>query len=131
MRKGMNRKKSFVLSKNDKKAAQLFAKLGMPKNLAKTVVYLSHVDECYNADIEQATNLKQPEVSTAMRELWRRKWTKKRVLKKKNGKGRPLNVYSPTSQLSEILKDFEQEKLKEVEEIKSDISELKNLIENR
>ena len=126
----MNRKKSFVLSKNDKRAAQLFAKLGMPKNLAKTVMYLSHVDECYNADIEQATNLKQPEVSIATRELWRRKWTKKRILKK-NGKGRPLNVYSPTSQLSEILKDFEQEKLKEVEEIKSDISELKNLIENR
>ncbi len=127
----MNQKKSFALSKNDKRAAQLFAKLGMPKNLAKTVIYLSHVDECYNADIEQATDLKQPEVSIATRELQRREWTKKKRVPKKNGKGRPLNVYSPTSQLSEILKDFEQEKLKEVEEIKSDISELKNLIENR
>ena len=126
----MNRKKSFVLTKNDKKAAQLFTELGMPRNLAKTLMYLSHVDECYSVDIEHGANLRQPEVSVVMRELRRRKWVKKHALKKK-GKGRPLNAYKPTTRLSEILKDFEQEKLKEIEGIKGDISELKNLIESR
>jgi predicted transcriptional regulator len=126
----MNRKKSFVLTKNDRKAARLFAELGMSKNLAKTLMYLSHVDECYSADIEQGANLRQPEVSLVMQELRRRKWVKKQVLKKK-GKGRPRNVYKTTTHLSEILNDFEQEKLEEVEGIKGDISELKNLIESR
>ena len=126
----MNRKKSFVLTKNDRKAARLFAELGMSKNLAKTLMYLSHVDKCYSADIEQGANLRQPEVSLVMQELRRKKWIKKRPLKKK-GKGRPRNVYKTTTHLSEILNDFEQEKLEEVEGIKDDISELKNLIESR
>jgi len=126
----MNRKKSFVLTKNDRKAARLFTELGMSKNLAKTLMYLSHVDECYSADIEQGANLRQPEVSLVMQELRRRKWVKKRFLKKK-GKGRPRNVYKTTTHLSEILNDFEQEKLEEVEGIKGGISELKNLIGSR
>jgi len=37
----------------------------------------------------------------------------------------------PTKNLSEIMNVFEQEKLKEVETIKNDISELKNLIKSR
>jgi len=122
--------KQIVLDKTDKKAVKLFRELGMPKNIAGTLMYLSHVDECYSVDIEHGTNLRQPEVSVAMRELKRRKWVKKRDLNKK-GKGRPVHIYTPTKNLSEIWKAFEQEKLKEVETIKNDISELKNLIERR
>ena len=123
----MNRKKLFILTKNDKKAAHLFTELGMPKNLAKTLMYLSHVDECYSTDIEQGTNLRQPEVSLAMQELRRRGWAKKRDVKKK-GKGRPVHLYKLTSGLPKILKSFEQEKMKEVENIKQDLGQLQNLI---
>jgi len=45
--------------------------------------------------------------------------------------GRPVHIYKPTTHLSEILNAFEQEKLKEVESFKKDISELKNLIKSR
>ena len=124
------RKKIFVLSKKDEKAVKLFAELGMPRNLAKTLMYLSHVDECYSSDIERGADLRQPEVSIAMRELRHRGWVKKRDLKKK-GKGRPLHVYTPATELKEILKSFEQEKLKEVETVENDISELKDLIEKQ
>lgn len=100
----------------------------MPKNLAKTLMYISQVDECRSADVEQAADLRQPEVCIAMQELHRRGWVKKRDLK---GKGRPVHIYKPTTHLSEILKVFEQKKLKEVESVKKDISELKNLMLNR
>ena len=126
----MKRKKSFVLSKDDKRAAQLFKELGMPKNIAKTLMYISHVDECYSADIEQGANLRQPEVSMVMRELRLKRWIKERTLKKK-GKGRPRNIYKMATDLPHIMKDFEKEKLKKVEDIKSGISELKDLIGNR
>ena len=102
----------------------------MPKNLAKTLMYLSHIDECYSSDIERGVDLRQPEVSVIMRELRRRGWVKKRELKKK-GKGRPVHVYKPTTHLSDIFKNFKQEKLKEVETVENDILELKNLIESR
>jgi predicted transcriptional regulator len=126
----MKRKKSLVLDEKDDKAVQLFAELGMPKNLAKTLMYISQVNECRSADVEQVADLRQPEVCIAMQELHRRGWVKKRDLKGK-GKGRPIHIYRSTTHLSEILKAFEQEKLKEVESVKKDISELKNLIESR
>ena len=126
----MKRKNSLVLDENDDKAVQLFVGLGMPKNIAKTLLYISQFDECKCADVEQGADMRQPEVSIAMQEIWRRGWVKKRDLKGK-GKGRPLHIYKPTMHLSEILKVFEQEKLKEVESVNKDISELKNLIESR
>ena len=126
----MKQKNVYTLDKDDDKAVQLFVKLGMPKNLAKTLLYISQFDECKCADIEQATDMRQPEVSIAMQELHRRGWVKKRDLKKK-GKGRPVHIYKPTVHLSEILKSFEKEKFKEVERIKNDISVLRNIIQNK
>jgi len=126
----IKRKNLFVLDEKDDKAVQLFTELGMPKNLAKTLIYISQFDECKSAAVEQGTDLRQPEVSIAMQELQRRGWVKKRDLKGK-GKGRPVHIYRPTTHLSEVLKVFEQEKLKEVESVKKDISELKNIIESR
>jgi predicted transcriptional regulator len=123
----MKRKRSFVLDEKDIKAVQLFADLGMPKNLAKTLLYISQVDECRSADVEQGADLRQPEVSVAMQELRRRGWAKKRDVKKK-GKGRPVHLYRLTLDLPEILKSFEKEKMKEVENIKHDLEQLNALI---
>jgi len=126
----MKQKNVYMLDKEDDKAVQLFVKLGMPKNLAKTLIYISQFDECQCADVEQGVDLRQPEVSIAMQELLRRGWVKKRDLNKK-GRGRPVHIYKSTMHLSEILKAFEQEKLKEVESVKREISELKNIIGSR
>jgi len=126
----MKRINSLVLDENDDKAVQLFVGLGMPKNLAKTLMYVSQVDECKSANVEQAADLRQPEVSIAMQEMRRRGWAKKRDVKKK-GKGRLTHVYKLVINLPEILKSFEQEKLKEVENVKKDISELKSMIKSR
>ena len=126
----MKQKNVYTFDKEDDKVVQLFIKLGMPKNLAKTLLCLSQFDECKCADVEQGADLRQPEVSIAMQELRRRGWVKRRDLKKK-GKGRPVHIYKPTTHLSEILNTFEQEKLKEVESLKKDLLELKNIMLSR
>ena len=126
----MKQKNVYKLDNDEGEAIQLFVHLGMPKNLAKTLLYISQFDECKSADVEKGADLRQPEVSIAMQELRRRGWIKKQDLKKK-GKGRPVHIYKPTTQLSEILNIFEQEKLKEVETVKNDISALKNIIQNK
>jgi predicted transcriptional regulator len=129
-RKKMKRKNMLVLDEKDEKAVEIFKELGMPKNLAKTLLYINQVDEFRSADVEQAADMRQPEVCIAIKELRRRGWVTKRDLKKE-GKGRPIHIYTSTQKLSEILTDFEQKKLEEVETIKNDITELKNLINNR
>jgi len=108
----------------------LFVHLGMPKNLAKTLLYISQVNECKCADVEQGTNMRQPEVSIAMQELRRKGWIKKQDEKKK-GKGRPVHIYKTTTNLSQILTAFEQEKLKEVENVKNDLSTLRHIIQGK
>lgn len=123
----MKRKRSFVLDEKDDKAVELFSELGMPKNLAKTLMYISQVEECRSADVEQGADLRQPEVSVAMQELRRRGWAKKRDLKKE-GKGRPVHIYKLTKPLPQILKSFEDEKMKQVDTIKSDLSELQGIV---
>ena len=124
----MKKTEMYTFDQNDKKIIQLFTELGMPKNLAKTIMFISQVDECKSADIEQGANLRQPEVSIAMQELHRQGWIKKRDIKKK-GKGRPVHIYSLTTTLGEILKSFEQEKHQRIEAIKKDLSELKDTID--
>ena len=120
-------KEVICLDEKDDKAVELFADLGMPKNLAKTLMYISQVEECKSSEVEQGADLRQPEVSVAMQELRRRGWAKKRDVKKK-GKGRPVHIYKLTKPLPEILHSFEEEKLKQVETIKSDLDDLQKLI---
>ncbi len=123
----MKRKRSFVLDEKDDKAVKLFSDLGMPKNLAKTLMYISQVAECKSADVEQGADLRQPEVSVAMQEMRRRGWAKKRDLKKK-GKGRPVHLYKLTKPLPAILQNFEKDKMKQVDTIKKDLDQLHSLI---
>ena len=126
----MKTRVNLALDKEDEEIIRLFTEIGMPKNLSKALMYISQVDECSSTDVEKGTNLRQPEVSLAMQELRRRGWVKRRELKKK-GKGRPVHIYKSTVELSEIVKTIEQEKLKELEDAKNDITELKNIILSR
>ena len=99
----------------------------MPKNIAKTLMYICQVDECKSTDIEQAADLRQPEVSVAMQDLRKRGWVEKHDLKKQ-GKGRPIHLYSPTVTLDNILNSFEEEKLAEINNIRMNITELRESI---
>jgi len=126
----MKTRVNLALDKEDEEIIRLFTEIGMPRVLSKALMYISQVDECSSTDVERGTNLRQPEVSLAMQELRRRGWVKKRELKKK-GKGRPVHIYKSTVELSEIVKTIEQEKLKELEDAKNDITELKNILLSR
>jgi len=127
----LRRRESFVLDKDDEKVVNLFFELGMPKNQSKTLMYISQFDECKSADVERGADLRQPEVSVAINELRKKGWIKRRIKKKENERGRPIHLYSSAKTMSEIIKSFEQEKLTEIETVKSDISELKNLLDSR
>jgi predicted transcriptional regulator len=123
----MVKNNNYKLSSKDEKVVKIFSELGMPRNLAKTLMYISQVNECRSAEIERNARLRQPEVSVAMQELQRRGWIKKRDLKKK-GKGRPVHLYKLNAPITQIVKSFEDEKIKEINTIKKDLDQLKALI---
>ncbi|UCD13096.1 MAG: ArsR family transcriptional regulator [Thermoplasmatales archaeon] len=123
----MEQKKVYRLNKDDNTAIQLFIKLGMSTNVAKTLIYISQVGECSSSDIEHGANMYQPGVSEALQELRKRGCVKRQNFKKKR-RGRPVCVYKYMADLSEILKVFEQKKLQELESAKRDVSKLKSYI---
>jgi predicted transcriptional regulator len=47
----MKQKDIYMFDDDDDRAIQLFVKLGMPKNLAKTLLYISQFNECFFINI--------------------------------------------------------------------------------
>jgi predicted transcriptional regulator len=119
----------YRFNPQDEKIIKVFAGLGMQKNIAKTLMYISQVEECRSAEIEHGANLRQPEVSVAMKILQKKGWVARRDLKKK-GKGRPVHLYKLTSPIDKIVHTFEKEKMKEINNTKNDLEQLKNLIDS-
>ncbi|MDG6219003.1 MAG: ArsR family transcriptional regulator [Candidatus Thermoplasmatota archaeon] len=120
----------YKLTPRDQEAVDIFTDLGLPKNLAKTLLYVSQVEECRSSDIERGAGLRQPEVSIAMQELSDRGWVVKRN-QRKEGKGRPIYIYKLISPLPSIMKHIEEKKSQEINSIKKDLRELKSLLEKR
>jgi predicted transcriptional regulator len=119
-----------TLDTRDNKIIDVFNDLGVPKNLAKTLMYISKVEECRSSEIEHGANLRQPEVSVAMQQLTDMGWISKRN-RKKEGKGRPIYLYKMETTLEDVIDHYEQEKLDQINTIKKDLKELKELIDSR
>jgi predicted transcriptional regulator len=122
--------KSIVRQKFDEKdeaIADLLTSLGLSRPIAKTLSYLKDLKEATAVELERVTGLHQPEVSIAMKELRERDWIRERE-EKKPGKGRPFKIYSLKLEFKEIIAYFEKQKMKEFNEIQSNIKLLKNSI---
>jgi len=115
------------LTEKDEKIVKLLAETGLNKNIAKVIVFLSKAGEAISRDIERAANLRQPEVSLAMKELKEWGWVKERELKKK-GKGRPLKSYKLTMDLKEIARELIEKKREVIKRIEKDLEELEKLV---
>ncbi|MEM0203148.1 MAG: ArsR family transcriptional regulator [Archaeoglobaceae archaeon] len=115
------------LTESDEKVINLLTEAGLNRNIARVVVFLSKAGEAVSRDIERAANLRQPEVSLAMKELKEWGWVKERELKKK-GKGRPLKSYKMTKELREIVQELVQKKREEIKKIERDLDELESMV---
>lgn len=113
------------LSRRDETLVDLLIETGIPKNLAKTLVFLSKREETTSVEIEKATGLRQPEVSIAMQDLRRRRWVEKRDLKKE-GKGRPVHAYRLSLAWSEILTQVDREEQAKIERVDANRKKLKS-----
>jgi predicted transcriptional regulator len=99
----------------------------MNRPVALTLACLSCGDEITSREIEKNSNLRQPEVSIAMRYLNDSNWVEIREEKKTKGKGRPVKLYRLTTPLDEIVQSIEQRILLESSYVFSNIEKLKRL----
>jgi predicted transcriptional regulator len=106
--------------------ASILMKIGLKRNVAKVLTYLAGVEEATSREIETGSDLRQPEVSIAMREIRKLDWISERD-EKNPGKGRPYRIYRLNKSLPEIIGYLEGEKARESEMIMRQIEKLKAL----
>ncbi len=96
----------------EEELAELLMGIGIKRNVSKVLVYLASIDEATSRDIERGTDLRQPEVSIAMRYLKEVNWIETRESKSES-KGRPVKIYTLSLPITDIMDTIEKEKKKE------------------
>lgn len=104
----MNSPNYSTFTEREEEIVDILARLGIKKNIAKVVVYLSGVTEATSRMIERVTDLRQPEVSNTMRYLKENNWIEVRE-KKSESKGRPVKIYRLSKPINEITDKIEGE----------------------
>lgn len=102
--------------------------LNVPRTEAICIACLVCGGEMSSQNIEQASGLRQPEVSIAMRPLKEREWIEERSEKKNNDKGRPVKYYKLIVSFEHIVGVFEGNVLKRNREVAEALEQLKDLI---
>jgi predicted transcriptional regulator len=111
----------------DEKIAEALISLGMNKNVAIALTFLQNMNVATSIDFEQSTNLRQPEVSIAMKILKEYDWITEREEKKRIGKGRPTKVFSLKVGFNDIVNHLEKQQKKTLEEARANVERLKEL----
>ncbi|WP_406656958.1 transcriptional regulator [Methanolobus sp. ZRKC2] len=123
----MREKRPRNMSEKEYEIVELLRKLDMNRPVALTLASLSCGDEITSRDIEYISNLRQPEVSIAMRYLKENDWVEIREEKKTEGKGRPVKLYRLITPLEEIVRSIEQRVILESRSVLENIEKLKRL----
>ncbi|MBN2109779.1 MAG: transcriptional regulator [Methanosarcinaceae archaeon] len=123
----MREKKPHNMSKKEYEIVELLRKLDMNRPVALTLASLSGGEEITSRDIEYISNLRQPEVSIAMRYLKDNGWVEIREEKKTEGKGRPVKLYRLITPLEEIVQTIEKKVILESRSVLENIEKLKRL----
>lgn len=110
-----------VLDDTDEESVRILMDLGLKRNVARTLMYLANADDVTSRSIELGSDLRQPEVSIAMRKLREERWVVVRDIKRE-GKGRPLKSYKLSVPIEDIITSLEemkrQQAAKDIENIK-------------
>jgi predicted transcriptional regulator len=122
----MRRTSIKVLDEKDLEFIDALRNLNVPRNVAALITYLADANEATSREIEMGTNLRQPEVSIAMRALRQNKWVEERDIKTE-GKGRPMKVYKLGMPLESIINHYEEESNRESAHAMESIQRLKEL----
>ena len=115
-----------VFDGSDEEFAETLTGLGLKRNVAKALTYLKNMDEVTSRQIEIGSDMRQPEVSVAVRELKGLEWVLVRE-EKKPGKGRPFKLYRLDKNMDSIISQLEHQKVVESNQMLDNIQRLKQI----
>lgn len=115
-----------ALDDRDRELIEALEGVGMNRNAATIIVYLASIPEVTSKALEVGCDLRQPEVSIAMRTLKEHNWVKETEIKRE-GKGRPKKVYNLSATIDDVIRHYEDEMVLHSKRITGSIQRLKEL----
>ena len=94
-------------SEKDEEFASLLIDIGMKTNVAKVLVFLANAEESTSRDIERGIDMRQPEVSLAMKYMAGQGWIMSNEIPSAK-KGRPNKKYSLALPVKDIVAVIEK-----------------------
>ena len=124
----MKTQKVMFFTEKEQEFADLLINVGISRNTANVLVFLANAPAATSRDIERGTDLRQPEVSLAMRFLSQKDWITMSDQKKGNRSGRPNKVYKLRIPIKKIMDSIEKEKKEETRKKLERVAKLKSFI---
>jgi len=115
------------LTEKEEEFVNLLIDIGTGKTIAKVLVFLANTTEVTSRAIERGADLRQPEVSLALKYLKGRGWINTRESSPAH-KGRPTKIYALAMPISEILDSIEKEKKETVKKQLSLVKKMKDYL---
>jgi predicted transcriptional regulator len=106
---------------------ELLTSLGLEDRRARVITFLAHHREARSAEIEDACDLRQPQVSQATTALEEQGWVQTGT-EQTPGKGRPANVYSLAIGLDEIVEEVTARRREKINRELARIERARNLV---
>jgi predicted transcriptional regulator len=110
---GMKQKTVQYFTKEEEEFANLLTDIGLKKNVSILLVFLAGTPEATSREIERRCDMRQPEVSLAMRYLTDKEWVK--VCENSPTRGRPQKKYSLAVPMKNILASIEGKKKRDTD----------------
>jgi predicted transcriptional regulator len=116
----------FTFNAKDREIIDHMISLGISRNTSKVVLFMTRTGETSSRFIENAVDLRQSEVSIVVKWLRNNGWITTKSIRKP-GKGRPTQLYKMRFSMRRIIREIEANKLREIEDLKKEIAQLKRL----
>lgn len=108
----MRQENVMYFTDKEEEFANLLIKIGTKKNIAKVLVFLAKTPQATSRAIERGTDMRQPEISIAMKYLMDQGWIRSRECSG-DRKGRPIKIYDLAKSIHEIMDCIENAKKNE------------------
>ncbi len=102
-----------LFTDKEEEFVNLLLEIGMKRTVARTLVFLLNTKEATSRDIERGTDLRQPEVSLAIKYLAERGWVNSDEIAS-DRKGRPVRNYTLAMPVPDIMTSIEKQKKADV-----------------
>ena len=116
-----------LFTEKEEEFVNLLIEVGTRRNVAKMLVYLANIKEATSRDIERGTDLRQPEVSIAIKYLEEQGWIKS-WKSPSDRKVRPVWSYALAIPVPEIMTSIEKQKKTEANNQLALIKKMRNYI---